>query len=177
MTLFSVNESARLRPGSLFVQAYAFSFFGIPLLRWFANQRRNAVIEAENNARRDALDRLRLPDPELRAKMQSAAQRAQRRVIRDEARPEISQLASTGLATDNQLALDRSCRKCVPRDGCDRNKGRWLADMQMMPLRGLNLTVCCCRTSSIGRTGTLRSSSNGRSGFKRIPWQRILIGA
>ncbi len=72
--------------GIVFEQAYAFSFFGIPLLRWITNQRRNAVIEAENNARRDALDRLRLPDPELRAKMQSAAQRAQRRVIRDEVR-------------------------------------------------------------------------------------------
>ena len=90
------------------MQAYAFSFFGIPLLRWITNQRRNAVIEAENNARRDALDRLRLPDPELQAKMQSAAQRAQRRIIRDEVRLSLA-TNPTGLQ-DNPL---RSCDCCA----------------------------------------------------------------
>lgn len=60
------------------------SFFAIPLARYLAYQRRNASIEAENDARRDALARLRMPEPGLVAKLESASQRAQRRVIQDE---------------------------------------------------------------------------------------------
>ena len=68
----------------LLSQAYAVSFFLIPLTRWLLNQRRNTAIEAENDARRSALARLRLPDDQLTAKLASASQRAERRIIRDE---------------------------------------------------------------------------------------------
>lgn len=62
------------------------SFFVIPLVRWLLNQRRNTAIEAENDARRGALARLRLPDGQLTAKLASASQRAERRVVRNEVR-------------------------------------------------------------------------------------------
>lgn len=56
-------------------------------MRWLTNQRRNAAIEAENDARRGALARLRQPDRQLTAKLASARQRAERRVVRDEVCP------------------------------------------------------------------------------------------
>jgi hypothetical protein len=50
-------------------QAYAASFFGIPLVRWLLNRRRNAAIEAENEARVEGFQRLQRPDAALRDKL------------------------------------------------------------------------------------------------------------
>ena len=51
-------------------QAYAVSFFAIPLVRWLRNQRRNAAIEEENSRRREAAARLGAPRPALAAKLE-----------------------------------------------------------------------------------------------------------
>ena len=67
----------------LFLQAYAASFFVIPLIRWIINQGRNRNIQQRNEARRDIAALLQRPDGRLRAKLQSAAEQAQRTVISD----------------------------------------------------------------------------------------------
>lgn len=67
----------------LFLQAYAASFFIIPLIRWIINQGRNRNIQQRNEARRDIAALLQRPDGRLRAKLQSAAEQAQRTVISD----------------------------------------------------------------------------------------------
>ena len=65
------------------LQAYAASFFIIPLIRWIINQGRNRNIQQRNEARRDIAALLQRPDGRLRAKLQSAAEQAQRTVISD----------------------------------------------------------------------------------------------
>lgn len=65
----------------LFLQVYAASFFIIPLIRWIINQGRNRNIQQRNEARRDIAALLQRPDGRLRAKLQSAAEQAQRTVI------------------------------------------------------------------------------------------------
>ncbi|KAK9822249.1 hypothetical protein WJX81_006259 [Elliptochloris bilobata] len=65
------------------LQAYAAAFFAIPGLRWLLNARRNAKIEARNEARLAALAQLRAPDARLRRKLANAARQAQRVVISD----------------------------------------------------------------------------------------------
>ena len=67
----------------LFLQVYAASFFIIPLIRWIINQGRNRNIQQRNEARRDIAALLQRPDGRLRAKLQSAAEQAQRTVISD----------------------------------------------------------------------------------------------
>ena len=67
----------------LLLQAYAASFFVIPLIRWIINQGRNRNIQQRNEARRDIAALLQRPDGRLRAKLQSAAEQAQRFVISD----------------------------------------------------------------------------------------------
>lgn len=67
----------------LFLQAYAASFFIIPLIRWIINQGRNRNIQQRNEARRDIAALLQRPDGRLQAKLQSAAEQAQRTVISD----------------------------------------------------------------------------------------------
>ena len=62
-------------------QAYAATFFAIPLVRWLLNKRRNAAIEERNQARLNAA--ASLERPALRAKLASAAQLANRTVIDD----------------------------------------------------------------------------------------------
>ncbi|CAK0755565.1 hypothetical protein CVIRNUC_002384 [Coccomyxa viridis] len=64
-----------------FLQAYAATFFAIPLVRWLLNKRRNAAIEERNQARLNAA--ASLERPALRAKLASAAQLANRTVIDD----------------------------------------------------------------------------------------------
>lgn len=65
------------------LQAYAASFFLLPLIRWVINQGRNRNIQQRNEARRDIAALLQRPDSRLRAKLQSAAEQAQRTVISD----------------------------------------------------------------------------------------------
>ena len=67
----------------LVVQIYAASFFAIPLIRWIINQGRNRNIQQRNEARKDIAALLQRPDGRLRAKLQSAAEQAQRTVISD----------------------------------------------------------------------------------------------
>ena len=62
-------------------QAYAATFFAIPLVRWLLNKRRNAAIEERNQARLNAA--ASLERPALRAKLASAAKLASRTVIDD----------------------------------------------------------------------------------------------
>lgn len=66
-----------------FLQVYAASFFIIPLIRWIINQGRNRNIQQRNEARREIAALLQRPDSRLRAKLQSAAEQAQRTVISD----------------------------------------------------------------------------------------------
>lgn len=65
------------------MQVYAASFFIIPLIRWIINQGRNRNIQQRNEARREIAALLLRPDSRLRAKLQSAAEQAQRTVISD----------------------------------------------------------------------------------------------
>lgn len=65
------------------MQIYAASFFAIPLIRWTINQGRNRNIQQRNEARQELAARLQRPDSRLRAKLQSAADQAQRTVISD----------------------------------------------------------------------------------------------
>lgn len=62
-------------------QGYAASFFAIPLVRWFLNQRKNNAIEARNQARLDSLGLLK--KPAVQAKLAAAGKLADRVVIRD----------------------------------------------------------------------------------------------
>lgn len=65
------------------LQAYAASFFLIPLIRWVINQGRNRNIQQRNEARQSIAALLQRPDSRLRAKLQSASEQAQRTVISD----------------------------------------------------------------------------------------------
>lgn len=65
------------------LQAYAASFFLIPLIRWVINQGRNRNIQQRNEARQNIAALLQRPDSRLRAKLQSASEQAQRTVISD----------------------------------------------------------------------------------------------
>ena len=64
-------------------QVYAATFFLIPAIRWILNQARNREIQNRNEARQQMAQLLQRPDSTLRAKLQSAAQRAERTVISD----------------------------------------------------------------------------------------------
>ncbi|KAK1428777.1 hypothetical protein QVD17_17617 [Tagetes erecta] len=63
------------------LQLYAAAFFGIPLVRWFFIQRRNAEIEKRNRARELRAQALELPDIALRRKILSAQDMSQKIVI------------------------------------------------------------------------------------------------
>ena len=65
------------------MQIYAAAFFAIPLIRWIINQGRNRNIQQRNEARKDVAALLQRPDSRLRAKLQSAADQAQRTVFSD----------------------------------------------------------------------------------------------
>lgn len=64
-----------------FFQAYAVSFFAIPLFRWFTVQRTNAKIEARNNARLQRANALSSASAPLRRKLSNARAQADRVVI------------------------------------------------------------------------------------------------
>ncbi|CAL8466800.1 g6336 [Coccomyxa elongata] len=64
-----------------FLQAYAASFFAIPAIRWFFNQRKNSAIEARNQARLDAIGLLKRPS--VQVKLAAAGKLAERVVIQD----------------------------------------------------------------------------------------------
>lgn len=85
------NQLALIRSGMGWVMnampffgLYAAAFFAIPLLRWLLISRRNAAIQARNNAREEALTMLQRPDPELRGKLARASEQAQKKVFRSE---------------------------------------------------------------------------------------------
>lgn len=63
------------------LQAYAFAFFAIPVVRALVDGRRNAQIERRNAARADAVDLLREGDPALAAKRAAARRLGGRRVV------------------------------------------------------------------------------------------------
>lgn len=63
------------------LQVYAASFFAIPLFRWFFLNKKNAVIESRNKARKQRARALELPDPTLRRKMLNARNMAKQTVI------------------------------------------------------------------------------------------------
>jgi hypothetical protein len=65
------------------LQTYAAAFFAVPAVRWLLNARRNAAIGARNEGRQAAARALQRPGGELRAKLDSAAQQAERRVIEE----------------------------------------------------------------------------------------------
>jgi hypothetical protein len=63
------------------LQAYAFAFFAIPVVRALVDGRRNAQIDQRNAARADAVDLLREGDPALAAKRAAARRLGGRRVV------------------------------------------------------------------------------------------------
>lgn len=72
------------RPASAaLLQAYAAAFFAIPFVRWLRNARRNAAIDARNEARKEALALLSRPDKTLLSKLAGAARQARQRVVTD----------------------------------------------------------------------------------------------
>ena len=85
------NQYALMRSGMGWVTAtmpllsiYAASFFGIPAIRWVINGRRNAAIEARNQARIQALQLLKEPDEELIIKLREAAKLADKKVFKSD---------------------------------------------------------------------------------------------
>lgn len=72
-------------PGAMpALQLYAISFFIIPAVRWVLYQQRNAAIDARNDAKSTAQERLTNPNRELREKMESASARAEIQVVKAE---------------------------------------------------------------------------------------------
>ncbi|GBF97383.1 hypothetical protein Rsub_11030 [Raphidocelis subcapitata] len=63
------------------LQAYAAAFFAIPLVRVFADARRNAKIGGRNDARLEALELLASGDRDLESKLTGARKLGSRRVI------------------------------------------------------------------------------------------------
>jgi len=66
------------------LQAYAFAFFAVPLVRVLVDARRNAAVAARNAARADAVELLREPpgsDPALAAKRAAARRLGGQRVV------------------------------------------------------------------------------------------------
>jgi hypothetical protein len=63
------------------LQAYAFAFFAIPIVRAVVDARRNAAVVSRNAAREDAVELLREGDAALRAKQEVARRLGGKRVV------------------------------------------------------------------------------------------------
>lgn len=82
------NQYALMQSGMGWVTAtmpllsiYAAAFFAIPAIRWIINGKRNAAIEARNQARVEALQLLKEPDEELLLKLREAAKLADKKTF------------------------------------------------------------------------------------------------
>ena len=66
---------------SSLMQAYALTFFIVPLIRYIINRRKNAQIRARNEIREAYAEALRVPDEDLMKKLAAARELSYTKVI------------------------------------------------------------------------------------------------